>query len=413
MVNKNTSLSTRPSVLPNDVQPTDDKYRYPVLDVRIGEENISTAPPEFVESFVVRMHGRLVADYDLTLFDRTWSTIPKLLEDAARQTKNGEIIKVSFGWNIPGQRIDNLKCTVVNIGFDVTENGIRYKIFGNFALATPTVKDSIPPRAEAPTETVPNEGNNKKSPTWTGNLSDVVKRLIATTYGKDIIAIVEPTNGKPTDVHTVDMTDPLKWANLRAQDVEPARPHSTSTGVVDAIALNTYRAYFDVYGRFHFHTPGYLSGSNKAIRHLRYPYPLMNNPVVSMSFGSWQFTPAMIAGLQAERARIISSFRVKGLHMDHIEGETTVMEGSMGVQEPTGGGVEAGTEVAPKQARGREVRMLAPYANKDEFVRQANIIQQGLATHTQAADAVVLGDIDYDIDHFVRVTVTPPNFSDQ
>jgi hypothetical protein len=380
-------------------------YRFPYLKITLGDQNLSINPPEFVKELVVTMYNSGTAQFVVTLFDATWITIPLLFQRAydlstkrAVQTGIGgksaphvPQIALSFGWqDIEGQRFDNLEGRFQTIGYTLSPDGIEYKIMGVFDLAIKVPKSK------------PNE-------TYEGTVSEIASQLVDSVYGEGLEKIIEPSDD-PSMKRTVDKgLSALTWISGIAVGVKPVNKHTSTQGDLDEALLNTYSAYFDIYGRFHFHTPGFAYQGKRATKTLRYPYPLQENPVISMSFAEFVWHPEAVGKNDAARKELTATPRVKGAQVERDTGEMTKADGKSGTGE-AGGGIENAEE---KDTRQPVVPITVPHLDAKDFVRHANRIQELISQFVTKADLVVMGDISYQPDDIVRVVVTPPRQEDQ
>jgi len=377
---------------------TEDMYRFPLLDVKLGDQSLSTSPPQFIKDVTVRMLDYGSAEIDVTLFDETWITIPTLLQRAAEYKEKGlgSQMTVTFGWDmIPGQLFENLQCAIHTIGFDVSPDGILYKLVGQFDLAVNAIKTPSP---LGPMQ---------------GTLSTVAQEVINRMFGAEVQSIIEESEG-PNQEWNIDLRFPFQWLNYSAKGIGPANPHTSRTSELDAAQLNQYAAYFDIYGIFHFHTPGYLLNGKPLISVLRYPYPTENTPIISMSFAEWTWSSEALAAQKATVNSISARAKVKGYYVDDITGDHLTIEGTPG-----------GSESAPKVSTDPKsedpsakdqvpiIALTVPHRTQGEFVRHANYVQQLIAMETTKADVVLMGDINYAIGNVVRIEVTPPSFEGQ
>lgn len=351
--------------------PPDHLYRYPFWEVLLGDFSLTQSPPAYLQELVVTLKDASTATYTMKLFDESWVTIPTVIGRTAAEFSK-VLVTVSFGWSIPGKKIEGLIGSILQVKPSITPDGIAYEINGQFWTHPSTGSGgaalvSASPYLQSIAGPLP-----KGFPAM--KVSELVQEIC------DHLGIVDPIIEETRDlgqtawILPVKMNMPKFFSEL-AYAAKPLEIYlgKKDTGFTQAL-LEEYRSFWDIHGRYHFHSLGFVQDRGEAKEYF-YPYPRKENPVQNLAFADMIWTPQMIAGA----------------FVDPDTGDVTVVEGSAG---------------------GSQVRLTRQCVTTAEFVQFAQLAQQRLAVEAQDADLVVLGDISLRPQDSVFITVTPPKIND-
>jgi len=371
------------SVDPQGVSRAQDQlYRFPVLAVTAGDIVISDAPPAHVKELVVTMYTTGNAKVLLTLWDSTWVTIPALLAQAylsGQKSNKKASLTLTFGWNIAGQLMQDATVELGMILTKVQPEGVEYQITGNLTAGNSSGGQSVL-----------NEAHN-----FSGTLNQVVYDVIKAGWGEDAAkrAIIEPTANRGGDFTIKYLATWLHgWA---AENAAPINAHSKMPDFPDISEeqLDTYVAYIDHSGIWHFHSFGYelsLPPSQRdAIPNFFYPYsPREAQQVISLSFADLNWGVAGTIGSATD----IAPLTIQALRVNEITGDLMEVVGP-----------------AEQSAIGfkQKVPMAKATPNQD-FADLAAKMQRQLSGRPVGVDVTIMGNVNLQPGRPMQITVQPP-----
>jgi hypothetical protein len=356
--------------------PSDHDYRYPYWEVLLGEFSLTKNPPAYLQELVVTMRDESTASYTMKLFDESWVTIPTVLgygQAVAEAAKKDILVGVSFGWPIPNKKIEGLIGSLLQVKESVTPDGMEYTLNGQFwtypvagqegasalVMASPYMRaiKSPLPRSYPPMR-----------------VSALVQEIC------DRLGMVDPIIEETRDLGQNSWTLPsIPISLFLSRLAYHARPLEFYLGQKDtgftSSLLEQYRSYWDIQGRYHFHSLGYIQGQGQAKEYF-YPYPREENPVQNLTFADLDWAPQTIAGA----------------FVDPVTGDQISVEGPAG---------------------GSHIRLMSQHLNSKDFVEHAQQAQKRLSVQSYDADLTVLGDISIRPQDRVFITVTPPKRSEE